>query len=323
MKRKIIFDCDPGVDDALALSAILKDDDFEVLGICAVGGNRPLEYTYKNALKLVHFFRYPTKVYKGVAPLEVKELKSSLFHGENGFGGAVMDYDEADLASRNAVDFLIEKLNEYPDEIEIIALGPLSNLAALYQKSPSSFGKIKAIYSMGGSFGMGNITPCCEFNYYFDLAALDLLEEALENNPQVVFHMFPLNITCKAAFDMNEFAFLKYEGGSWGQLVYDMFSSDYMPKSYRVLGRSECVLHDLVAAMYPVIPEIYDEGEKTSFFTSKDTETLGKMIKCKGSASIYVHEDIDAAAMKKKYMEIIYGQQMAEKYEQFIQEMKN
>ena len=236
-KRKVIIDCDPGVDDALAINALLLKKDIEVLGITCVGGNRPLEYTYKNALRLVDFFNSDVKVYKGVEPLSIDpNIKTSFFHGENGFGDVEIPYTTKNLSDINAIDFLEEMLLKYPNEVEILALGPLSNLAALILKNSKAFENVKAIYSMGGTFSMGNITPYCEFNYYFDLKALDIVMNALNKN-KVVFHMFPLDVTMKVYFDVNEFTFLRYEGGKWGNLVADIFENHYLVKTYQAIGK--------------------------------------------------------------------------------------
>ena len=81
-KRKVIIDCDPGVDDALAINALLLKKDIEVLGITCVGGNRPLEYTYKNALRLVDFFNSDVKVYKGVEPYQLIRILRPVFFME-------------------------------------------------------------------------------------------------------------------------------------------------------------------------------------------------------------------------------------------------
>ncbi|HQB33090.1 MAG TPA: nucleoside hydrolase, partial [Erysipelotrichaceae bacterium] len=114
-KRKVIIDCDPGVDDALAINALLLKEDIEVLGISCVGGNRPLEYTYKNALRLVDFFKKDVRVYKGVAPLSIDpSIKSSFFHGKNGFGDVEIPYTTTNLSDINAIDFMEEMLLKYP-----------------------------------------------------------------------------------------------------------------------------------------------------------------------------------------------------------------
>ncbi len=313
-KRKVIIDCDPGVDDALAINALLLKEEVEVLGISCVGGNRPLEYTYKNALRLVDFFKKDVKVYKGVEPLSIDpNIKTSFFHGENGFGDVDIPYSEKNLSDVNAIDFLEEMLLKYPNEIEILALGPLSNLAALILKKPVAFKNVKAIYSMGGTFTMGNITPYCEFNYYFDLKALDIVMNFLNEN-KVVFHMFPLDITMKVYFDVNEFTFLRYEGGTWGNLVADIFENHYLVKTYKAIGKTYCVLHDLVAAMYMFNPELFDEVKPVKISVELKGEKRGKMSKEKADTNIYVHQDVIADKMKEAYLSINYDEKIVEKY---------
>ncbi len=313
-RRKVIIDCDPGVDDALAINALLLKEDIEVLGISCVGGNRPLEYTYKNALRLVDFFNKDVKVYKGVEPLSIDpNIKTSFFHGVNGFGDVEIPYSEKNLSDVKAVDFLEEMLLKYPGEVEILALGPLSNLATLILKNPQAFENVKAIYSMGGTFTKGNITPYCEFNYYFDLKALEIVMNALNEN-RVVFHMFPLDVTMKVYFDVNEFTFLRYEGGKWGNLVADIFEKHYLVKTYQAIGKTFCVLHDLVAAMYMFNPELFDEVEPVRIKVEYEGEKRGKMSKELSNTNIYVHEEVDSYKMKEAYLAINYDEKVIEKY---------
>lgn len=88
-----------------------------------------------------------------MAPLSIDpSIKSSFFHGKNGFGDVEIPYTTTNLSDINAIDFMEEMLLKYPGEIEILALGPLSNLAALILKNPQAFENVKAVYSMGEHF---------------------------------------------------------------------------------------------------------------------------------------------------------------------------
>jgi len=206
-----------------------------------------------------------------------------------------------------------EMLLKYPGEIEILALGPLSNLAALILKNPQAFENVKAVYSMGGTFSRGNITPYCEFNYYFDLKALDIVMSALNEN-KVVFHMFPLDVTMKVYFDVNEFTFLRYEGGRWGNLVADIFEKHYLVKTYQAIGKTFCVLHDLVAAMYMLNPELFDEVRPVRISVDYEGAKRGKMSREFADTNIYVHEEVDGCKMKEAYLAINYDEKVIEKY---------
>lgn len=312
--HRVIIDCDPGVDDALAINALFKDEDSEVLAISCVGGNRPLDVVYKNALRLADYFKQDVEVCLGEKPIS-KELpvSTSLFHGLNGLGEVELFYSDSNLSDRSSIEMFNDLINKYPNEIEIVALGPLTNLAVLYQKYPETFKKIKAIYSMGGSFKMGNITPCCEFNYYYDLDATEITLKAVQKE-NVVFHMFPLDITMKVFFDMNEFTFLRFEGGDWGNLIADMFEKTYLPNSYKALGKTMCVLHDLVAAMYMLKPELYDDVKPVGVDISRNSENYGQLFEVLRDSKLYVHKDVDAYKMKEEFLKLNYNENIIKKY---------
>lgn len=319
MKHKIIIDCDPGIDDALAINALFKDHNTDVLMISCVGGNRPLDVVVKNALRITDFFQKEVPVCLGEKPLNKNlPVADSLFHGKNGFGDVQLDYSEKNLSDKSAIEMMKDLIEQYPDEIEIVALGPLTNLAVLYLKYPQVFKKIKAIYSMGGTLSKGNITPYCEFNYYFDLPATETVLNAIQKE-DICFHMFPLDITLKVFFDMNEFTFLRYEGGKWGNIIADMFENNYLPNSYKALGKTICVLHDLVAAMYLIVPEIYDNIKSTGIEINKDKNKYGQLMEIDKDTSLYIHKDIDALKMKEAFISLNYSQEVLDKYKYLME----
>lgn len=314
-KHKVIIDCDPGVDDALAINALLMAKNVEVLLISIVGGNRPLEVVYKNGLRLTQFFNKNVLVAKGSHPIaECDIVSTSYFHGENGLGGVELAYTEENLTSENSIDVMAKIIKENPGEIEVVALGPLTNLALLAQKHPEQFKSIKAIYSMGGTFSHGNITPYCEFNYYFDLPATEIvLAEVVKQNVQ--FHMFPLDVTMQVYFDANEFTFLRFEGGRWGNLIADMFEKNYLVNSYQVIGKPICVLHDLLCSMYLLDDSDFDKVDSAIVTINKDKEKYGQLLMEKGKSSLYVHKKVDGYSLKKKYLALNYSKELLDKYE--------
>lgn len=320
MKHRVIIDCDPGVDDALAINALFMDKETEVLAISCVGGNRPLEVVYKNALRLTDYFKQDVEVCLGEKPIN-KDLpvSTSYFHGLNGFGGVELEYSEKNLSKRTSIEMFNDLLNKYPNEVEIVALGPLTNLAVLYQSYPETFKKIKAIYSMGGSFKLGNITPCCEFNYYYDLDATEIVLNAVQKE-NIAFHMFPLDITMKVFFDMNEFTFLRFEGGDWGNLIADMFEKNYLPNSYKAIGKTICVLHDLVAAMYMLRPELFDDVKGIGVDISRNKENYGQLFEVIRDTTLYVHKDVDAYKMKEEFLRLNYSEDIIKKYKYLLGE---
>jgi purine nucleosidase len=168
--KKIIIDCDPGIDDALAITLAHGSPALEILGITTVGGNVNLAYTTGNALRLREFLGFPgVPVTAGSAgalmrtPVDAAEV-----HGELGLGGARLP--EATLPPRegHAADFIIETLRAAPGEVTLVAIGPLTNVALALLKEPRIVDWAREFAILGGSYTRGNFSPAAEFNIAAD-----------------------------------------------------------------------------------------------------------------------------------------------------------
>ena len=163
MKRMII-DCDPGHDDAIAI--VLAHRHAEVLGITTVSGNAPLAATTANALLVTAMLDVPTPVHVGAAkPLVGEPVHATAVHGSTGLDGVDRVEHERRPASDDAVGFLLEAAAE---DVWIVPIGPLTNIALAIEQDPNWAHRIAGIALMGGSAGPGNATPCAEFNIYAD-----------------------------------------------------------------------------------------------------------------------------------------------------------
>lgn len=159
MKKKVIIDCDPGIDDSLALILALSSSEIDIVGITIVSGNVEAKQEAKNALKVLKLMkREDIKVYIGEELPMVRET-----HGEEGLGET--DYEEANIEiNYGGVDFILE--NDKKGDLNIIALGPLTNLANAIEKDIEAFNMINEIVSMGGAYkSYGNCSQVAEFNY--------------------------------------------------------------------------------------------------------------------------------------------------------------
>ncbi len=254
--RKIIIDTDPGIDDAFAITAMALCKEVEILGICSVGGNKGIEVTTRNALSLVQWLDSSAPVYKGAAqPLNEMGGAShteDAIHGANGLGGVFLPANPEGLAAQSAEDFIIDMAEKYPGEVEILALGPLTNLALAAEKDEAAFKKIKAIYSMGGGVLCGNVTPVAEFNYWFDPEAV---ARVLKVTAEVPFYMLGLNVTNQVVFTHQDVFFLEKEGDEKGKLLAQMVRSylDLFWQERRLMG---CVIHDLTTALFMLQPDL-------------------------------------------------------------------
>ena len=162
--RRVIVDCDPGHDDAIAL--ILAHRHAEVLGVTTVSGNAPLPATTANALMVMALLEADTPVHVGASkPLVGAPIHATGVHGESGLDGVDRNAHERVPASDDAVGFLLDAAAA---DVWIIAVGPLTNLALAIDRDPGWARRIAGISIMGGGVDVGNATPVAEFNIFAD-----------------------------------------------------------------------------------------------------------------------------------------------------------
>ncbi|WP_421850675.1 nucleoside hydrolase [Oricola sp.] len=194
---KIILDCDPGIDDALAILFALGDPDLEVMAITAVAGNRPVTQTFENARRLAALAgRSDIPVYKGAAaPLGGSMPRTNLVHGADGLGGVDLPPSQGEFLERPAAQAIIDILaNEDENTISLVAIGPLTNLALAQSLSPETFARAERLAIMGGSVTIpGNVTPAAEFNFWADPIAAD---QIFQSNVEI--ELFGLDVTSQA-----------------------------------------------------------------------------------------------------------------------------
>lgn len=170
MKHKIILDCDPGHDDAIAILLAAHHPEIELLAITTVAGNQSIEKTTLNALKICSFAGMTSvPVVRGMeGPLIVEPEYAADIHGESGLDGAHLPDPGFRAQEGHAVDFLIQTLLASEGDITLVPVGPLTNIALAIRREPAILPKIKGISLMGGAIGTGNVTASAEFNIYFD-----------------------------------------------------------------------------------------------------------------------------------------------------------
>ena len=170
MATRIILDCDPGIDDALAIAFAHGHPGIDLVGITTVAGNVGLAKTTANALAVCEFIGAAgTPVTAGCAgPLLRPALDARQVHGDSGLGGAVLPPAAASPADGHAIDYLIETVRAAPGEITLVATGPLTNIALAVQREPRLADWVREFVIMGGSAGRGNVTPAAEYNIWAD-----------------------------------------------------------------------------------------------------------------------------------------------------------
>jgi purine nucleosidase len=170
MATRIILDCDPGIDDALAIAFAHGHPGIDLVGITTVAGNVGLAKTTANALAVCEFIGAAgIPVTAGCAgPLLRPALDARQVHGDSGLGGAVLPPPAASPAGGHATDYLIETVRAAPGEITLVATGPLTNIALAVQREPRLADWVRQFVIMGGSAGRGNVTPAAEYNIWAD-----------------------------------------------------------------------------------------------------------------------------------------------------------
>ena len=177
MKNKYFIDTDTASDDAVALLMALEWGNVEVLGISIVSGNMSVEQGSINARYTVELCKKDVAVYIGAdRPLVKKREHADWFHGPDGMGNMNYPAPKLQETDEDFIEVLNNHINQYPDEITLVTLGPLTNVANFIKRYPESFLKIKNIVIMGGASNtVGNVTPAAEYNIWCDPEAADIV----------------------------------------------------------------------------------------------------------------------------------------------------
>ncbi len=256
-KRKVIIDCDPGIDDTLALMLALQSPELDILGISIVCGNVPTIKGAENALKVLNWMkRLDIPVYLGEEkPLVRPYIDAMDTHGEDGLGESWYDCISSVRPKENAVQFIASTLfdaKKTDDKVSIIALGPLTNIAKVIQLYPTCLDGIDEIVSMGGAYkSHGNCSPVAEYNYWCDPDAAKIVFE------HVFVHMVGLDVTRKIVLTPNILEYMCYASPKMGEIIRKItrFYFDFHWKQEGVIG---CVINDPLAVAYFIDREMCD-----------------------------------------------------------------
>src|SRR5262249_52678702 len=166
-KTKILIDCDPGHDDAVALLFAARH--LDLIGVTTVHGNHTVENTTRNALAIMELAGIDVPLAMGCAgPLAQKRVGAAPVHGKGGLDGAELPKPQRQPVAAHAVDFIIEMASRHRGELVLASIGPETNVALALRREPRLAGWLREITVMGGSTGAGNITAVAEFNTFLD-----------------------------------------------------------------------------------------------------------------------------------------------------------
>jgi inosine-uridine nucleoside N-ribohydrolase len=274
MKHKIILDCDPGHDDAVALLLAARHPAIELLAVTTVAGNQSVDKTTRNALKVLSLANLRhIPVARGMDRPLVRPAKHAPdIHGISGMDGPSVPEPDCEPLATHAVDLLIELLLNSDGDITLVPTGPLTNIAAAMRKQPAILPKIKAISLMGGAIGLGNVTPKAEFNIYADPEAAALVFAS--GCPLTVS---TLEVTHQALATEEVVARLRSARRRVASFVADLLV--FFAETYRtVFGFTAPPLHDPCAVAAVIEPDILKADMMHVEIETSGTWTTGSMV---------------------------------------------
>ena len=279
MTKKIILDCDPGHDDAVAIMLAVASDEIDLLGITCVGGNATLENTKLNTLKICSLLnRKDILIYSGASkPLVYDLVTAEHVHGKSGLDndGEEIKVDEDHFIQElNAVDYIIKTCKTSEEKIYLCPTGPLTNIALSLKKDPSIKENIKEIVFMGGAaLSLGNITPAAEFNIYVDPHAANIVLKS-----GIPITMMGLDVTHKVNVNKRIIQSIKSNNNKASMFFADLMEF-YSKFNNELYDTDESPLHDPCVIAYLIDnklfygKKVHVEVEENSELTRGDTVT--------------------------------------------------
>ena len=252
MKKRIIIDTDPGVDDALAFLLALASPEIQLEALTTTQGNVTVERATRNALAILELCHADQIPVAGGSQLPLLQpLRASAdVHGQSGIGNARLPEPKAPVVPKHAVDYLIERVLAEPNQISIFPIGPLTNIAMAIRKEPRFAKAVKELVIMGGAIlEPGNMTPQAEFNIYVDPHAA-----------YIVFHsgvpitLIPLDVTHKCVVKQEHVHRLAKIDSPISHFIRDAMEV-YLEASFR-LGYEGSSLHDPLTLATIIAPQL-------------------------------------------------------------------
>jgi purine nucleosidase len=269
-KIKVIMDCDPGHDDAIAILLAAANPKIEIKAITTVAGNVEVEKTTTNALKVCEIANlHNIPVAKGAAkPLFRKRESAPEIHGDSGMDGPQLPNPKRTIVDEHAVDLIIRELLNSDGDIVLIPTGPLTNIAMAMIREPKIIPKIKEIILMGGGT-FGNWTPAAEFNIFVDAEAAKIVFES-----GAPITMFGLDLTHQVQATEETVERFSRIGNKVSDFVVELLK--FFMKTYReVFGFEGAPIHDACCVAYVIDPTIFKTKKVRVDIETKGEFTYG------------------------------------------------
>lgn len=251
-KRKIILDCDPGHDDAIAIMLAARHPAIDLLGITIVAGNQTLNKTLVNGLNVCQKLDINVPIHAGMPkPIMREQIVADNIHGESGLDGPKFAPLVRKAESKHAIQYIIDTLMNSDGDITLVPVGPLTNIAVAMRMQPAILPKIREIVLMGGAYGTGNFTPSAEFNIYADPEAARVV---FTSGVQLV--MMGLDLTNQTTCTADVISRMKKVGGPAGELFSDIMSFT-LKTQYENYGLAGGPVHDATCVGYLINPDAF------------------------------------------------------------------
>jgi len=268
MARKVIIDCDPGIDDAVALTLALFDSRLEVIGITATAGNVPAEQATRNVQTVIDQIdpsRRP-RVGKAMPPNTGGGIDARNINGNDGLGNN--SFSVSELHHQHPSDkVIVDIVRAHPNEVTIVALGPLTNLARAFRLDPELPSMVDRLILSGGSVeGIGNATTVAEFNMYFNpIAAREVFRSRTTKT------IVPLDVTSRVGFSMDLLSQLPPDSTRAGIFLRKILPFAF--RSYRQhYGQESIQLGDTIGLLAATDASLFETEELAA-----DIETSGEL----------------------------------------------
>lgn len=307
----LILDCDPGIDDFIAILMVLAaPEKFDLLGITVSGGNVPLSYTTQNVLKACELAgRADIKVYAGCpSPILRPLVLQDNVHGEQGLTGYDLVFPTMQLQSTHAVDFLIDTIMGAPQKVTLVTTGPLTNIAIAITREPGIINNLKEIVTMGSSMVMGNVTPAAEYNFYADPEAAHILYTCGKKITTI-----GLDVTHQALTTTEWLSHLQSLGNPVSQAVASLLQAIHVYDSthHEIEGGA---LHDPCVIAYLLNPTLFRGRDvnleiDTSFGSGRGRSTIDWWNRRRLPSNAHVYNEINVKGFLELLTELLarYG----------------
>lgn len=272
MKRKIILDCDPGHDDAIAIMLAAKNENIDLLGITVVSGNQTIEKTTQNALNVCEYLGLDVPVYEGCGQPMIRNKPSVAndIHGESGLDGPTFAPLTKRKEEKHAVEYMIDTLLNSDGDITVVTTGPMTNLAMAMRLCPKIIPKIQEIVLMGGAYQLGNVTPAAEFNIFTDADAAHVV---FTSGRRIV--MAGLDVTRKVLCYPSIIERMRKHNNCASKLFVDLMT--FFSKTQKeVYGWEGGPLHDPVTIAYLIDPTVLTLKEMYTEIDIRSEQSYGR-----------------------------------------------